>query len=802
MILNLKPILGLLALVGAHLSLRSCLDYSSYTSINDRLANIQTASLVHETGIVEKALRCYSEDPDTNNNRARIAQYLLANRDNKFVMFLKGLGRKEDIRLLAHMMMASLDINGYELEAEDQRLTIKPHKAGEELSIQLCDAFDTEDVKLADVLRFFFSKGAEARETMQMSEYIQTKNFLLHAFLGEYCENGDIIKSMDRMVWGLLVESGGYYEHGARGSSPSGILRGILAHAGKSLSSHNTLKNDIDHSLGSGAVFQQLCGSYGRQALPALFRERSLYDYEDKDVLSILLLGRLDTDERRLEALDLMFPASACKGEILGEVAGHMGGKGVGDPISYLHKRGSEDTWLPQKTGRYLFEHGLVNMFLHWSRTGDASLIRDVDDEITLRNYARMARWSDPKEVCDLVEKVKYNEGELSSLFSEEGLLALCWDSVCAYNSRNYEKALKNISEAAGRSEWCMSRLCMIYLKLGRYYEFRECYGKLRNKGTNPGLSRMVEELPAAEDEPRMDLACILNQVSGTIPAEGVRRICDMAVKVLANCDNVVHVRGEGVMVVGDTHGHLDDVARLVGENWEKGRIFVFNGDFVDRGSKQALNFLFLLLLKINFPDRVFLNRGNHEDPDMNRSYGLSGELKKTYGDRGEYVLACFTDVYAVLPMATVINEEVFVVHGGLHNEPISIERDVQPAKRNVAWQNNEIFTNFLWSSLGPHTRPNTERGAGFYFGPEVTEAFLQDNNLKLVVRGHRYIPEGYKTDHGGNVAIVHSAPGYMGREDARGRYLLFYHGGEEGLQKVTHNGITYFVGEMAPADQ
>jgi 3',5'-cyclic AMP phosphodiesterase CpdA len=124
----------------------------------------------------------------------------------------------------------------------------------------------------------------------------------------------------------------------------------------------------------------------------------------------------------------------------------------------------------------------------------------------------------------------------------------------------------------------------------------------------------VVEKLSATEDEPRIkDVNYILEQVSDTIPAERVRSICDMAV-VLTNCDNVVNVRGKDVMVVGDTHGQLDDVVRLMKENWEKGRIFVFNGDFVDRGSKQALNFLFLLLLKINFPDRVFLNRGNHED--------------------------------------------------------------------------------------------------------------------------------------------------------------------------------------------
>jgi tetratricopeptide (TPR) repeat protein len=65
-----------------------------------------------------------------------------------------------------------------------------------------------------------------------------------------------------------------------------------------------------------------------------------------------------------------------------------------------------------------------------------------------------------------------------------DNTLRQCQDSAIAYKSRNYEEALEYIEKAAGRSEWCMSRLCMIYLKLGRYYEFRECYDKLRKRGS------------------------------------------------------------------------------------------------------------------------------------------------------------------------------------------------------------------------------------------------------------------------------------------------------------------------------
>lgn len=54
---------------------------------------------------------------------------------------------------------------------------------------------------------------------------------------------------------------------------------------------------------------------------------------------------------------------------------------------------------------------------------------------------------------------------------------------------------------------------------------------------------------------------------------------------------------------------------------------YVFNGDFVDRGAQQVEVVALLFSLKVCFPDRVFLLRGNHEFRDMNTSMTEQGSV-------------------------------------------------------------------------------------------------------------------------------------------------------------------------------
>ena len=70
-----------------------------------------------------------------------------------------------------------------------------------------------------------------------------------------------------------------------------------------------------------------------------------------------------------------------------------------------------------------------------------------------------------------------------------------------------------------------------------------------------------------------------------------------------------------------------------------------------------------LFAWKAYLPDKVFLSRGNHESKNMNKLYGFEGEISKKF-DKPLYDLFC--EVFCHLPLAHVLGNEVFIVHGGL----------------------------------------------------------------------------------------------------------------------------------------
>ena len=231
---------------------------------------------------------------------------------------------------------------------------------------------------------------------------------------------------------------------------------------------------------------------------------------------------------------------------------------------------------------------------------------------------------------------------------------------------------------------------------------------------------------------------------------------------------------GTHFTVCGDVHGQFFDMCNIFDLNGHPSASnpYLFNGDFVDRGSYSTEVIMTLLAYKCTDPSCVHLVRGNHETAAMNKMYGFDGEVKAKYSVK---LADLFQEVFQYLPLAIVLGTKVFVVHGGLFSRDGVTLDDLRKIDRFHEPPDSGEFCEMLWSDPGPMPgRQPSKRGVGVAFGADVTKKFLELNNLELVVRSHEVKDEGFEVDHDGKLITVFSAPNYCDQMGNKGAFIRF----------------------------
>ncbi|KAH7648650.1 phosphatase related [Cryptosporidium bovis] len=231
----------------------------------------------------------------------------------------------------------------------------------------------------------------------------------------------------------------------------------------------------------------------------------------------------------------------------------------------------------------------------------------------------------------------------------------------------------------------------------------------------------------------------------------------------------------EHITVCGDIHGQFYDLLNIFDINGIPSvtNCYLFNGDFVDRGSFSVEVILVLFTLKIMYPYHVHLARGNHETKNLNRLYGFEGEVLAKY-DSGLYDL--ISEAFCFLPLAHVINNKIFVVHGGLCEEDNVTLKDIEKIYSKCEPPDSGFMSSLLWSDPQVREgRSQSPRGVGCNFGPDVTLNFLKLNNLDYIIRSHEVKQQGYSVDHNGKCITVFSAPNYCDSMTNKGAFIKIH---------------------------
>ncbi len=231
------------------------------------------------------------------------------------------------------------------------------------------------------------------------------------------------------------------------------------------------------------------------------------------------------------------------------------------------------------------------------------------------------------------------------------------------------------------------------------------------------------------------------------------RKLFDIlpGIESIFNSENaVIHTAADTpILIVADLHGDLNALQLVLQKKSVLGcDTVIFLGDYIDRGPASLDVLERLFLLKIKEPGKIILLRGNHELKETNRFEGLFRDL-----DHDEDMYARINQVFDNMPVAAVISDQIFCVHGGIPG-PVKLseitKKDAYP---------------FVWNDPSEENGINRSvRGLGMRtFGEDVFDEFLRINGLKQMVRGHSVLEDGYRWWFGGKLLSLFSIPNHCG---------------------------------------
>ncbi|ODM98307.1 Serine/threonine-protein phosphatase 6 catalytic subunit [Orchesella cincta] len=263
-----------------------------------------------------------------------------------------------------------------------------------------------------------------------------------------------------------------------------------------------------------------------------------------------------------------------------------------------------------------------------------------------------------------------------------------------------------------------------------------------------------------------------------------LKKLCFMVSEILIEESNIQPVSSP-VTICGDIHGQFYDLEELFRQGGEVPNTqYIFLGDFVDRGYYSLETFTRLLTLKARYPDRIILLRGNHESRQITQVYGFYDECLTKYGNANAWKICC--EVFDLLTIAALIDDEILCVHGGLSPEVRTLDQ-IRLINRGQEIPHEGAFCDLVWSDPEEtiDSWATSPRGAGWLFGAKVAHHFLQINALSLLCRAHQLVNEGYKYLFDDKVVTVWSAPNYCYRCGNVASILEFPGNNERPIAKI-----------------
>ncbi|MFW9788681.1 MAG: metallophosphoesterase [Candidatus Thorarchaeota archaeon] len=242
------------------------------------------------------------------------------------------------------------------------------------------------------------------------------------------------------------------------------------------------------------------------------------------------------------------------------------------------------------------------------------------------------------------------------------------------------------------------------------------------------------------------------------VAQEDIIRLAGMVKNIYRSKPNVVEIPSRNLIFVGDLHGELDSILS-VQRLFQKYRnhSFIFLGDYADRGPAQVETVNLVMALALSEPDRVTLLRGNHESDEVAQRYGFYTEVTRKFSFE---LYSEYFEMFQVLPMAAFSPNAIFACHGGIPEGVTSID-DIQQCERtNLNFPDDTLFQ-LAWNDPKDADFRFAANSRGMRvksFGRKAFDEFMENLDLKLMIRAHEVFALGVKSFFDGRLMSVFSA--------------------------------------------
>ena len=225
---------------------------------------------------------------------------------------------------------------------------------------------------------------------------------------------------------------------------------------------------------------------------------------------------------------------------------------------------------------------------------------------------------------------------------------------------------------------------------------------------------------------------------------------------ILKNEEKFLVLERDEYAIIGDLHGDFKSLEYIL-KNVKANKL-IFLGDYIDRGDEQLETMISVLILKLKYPNNIFLLRGNHEPIIGLEPYPHDFPLHLSRYEKWVSLYKEFLNVFQELPYTILIKDSVIILHGGL---PINL-RDNVLDYFEVFSPSVNILEQILWNDPSDEIEDYIEspRGAGYLFGRNITMHALKISKTKMVIRAHEPCHYGYKFNHENKVLTIFSRKG------------------------------------------